>query len=1066
MKNFKDRPHLWWLGLAVLLLVAESVLFYAIWASFAERDQWSIHTYQVLEEIESFQSTLKDAETGQRGYLLTAKDEYLEPYLHAIQVIPIELDELRKLTSDNPAEQSRIEILRSLIAKTLGEARKTIDLRRTGHAAAAVDLVSTDRGNQTMNQIRTVIQAMKAQELSLLDWRNERRLATARSMILVMTLGAGILLLVLLAGSRSIDRSTTARARAEAAEKTQREWLQVTLASIGDGVIATDASGRITLINPVAALLTGWSPDEALSQPVETVFAIRNEETGNAVENPGLQAIRDGRIVGLANHTILISKDGRHIPLDDSGAPIVDASGKVRGAVLIFRDISEKKVREAELRRRDRMLRYSLDAILITGPERRIQSWNRGAFELYGWDEAEVRDKISCDFLRTSPPITEVDEVLLRQGQWRGELVHTCKDGTVVTVESRQVLLRDTEGRFDGVLEINRDITERKRAEQEMAWLASFPQRNVCPIAEVELLSGVVQYVNPAARDLFPDLLQRGFSHPWLAGLQQVPGTLAEKAGNSIFREITVGDRCYAQSVSPITEKQRLRVYGIDITKRKRAEEALHEQRQWLQVTLNSIGDAVLATDGKGKVTFLNPVAVKLTGWTEEQALGLPAQDVFRIINEQTREKAEDIIGRVLRERSVVSLANHTVIVTRDGREIPVEDSAAPIQDNDGNLLGVVLVFHDVAEKRRAQEALRESESQFRTLANAIPQLCWIANADGWITWYNQRWYEYTGTTPEQMEGWGWQAVHDPEVLPQVLKQWKDSIASGKPFDMVFPLRGADGVYRPFLTRGMPVCDRNGRVARWFGTNTDISERKRIEEALRRSNEDLEQFAYVASHDLQEPLRTITAYTQLLERMLPQPINADLQQYTDFIVSAASRMTALIRGLLEYSRAAKVRPVQSRPVAAEVALKAARENLGGSIEATHAVVTNDPLPQVFADRGQLTQVFQNLLSNSIKYRRPVVPPQVHVGAEHVDGEWVFRVKDNGQGFAPEYGEKIFRIFQRLHGGEVPGTGIGLAIVKTIVERNGGRVGANAEPGKGATFYFTLPGPRPEETTTT
>jgi methyl-accepting chemotaxis protein len=165
--------------------------------------------------------------------LLTAKGEYLEPYGIAIQAIPVELDELRKLTSDNPAEQSRIETLRSLVAKKLGELRKTVDLRRTGHAAAAVEIVSTDRGNHAMNQIRTVIQAMKAEELSLLDWRNERRLAT-RSMILVMTIGAGILLLVLLGGSRAIDRSTTARARAEAAEKTQREWLQVTLASIGD----------------------------------------------------------------------------------------------------------------------------------------------------------------------------------------------------------------------------------------------------------------------------------------------------------------------------------------------------------------------------------------------------------------------------------------------------------------------------------------------------------------------------------------------------------------------------------------------------------------------------------------------------------------------------------------------------------------------------------------------------------------------------------------------------------------------------------------------------------------
>jgi PAS domain S-box-containing protein len=137
--------------------------------------------------------------------------------------------------------------------------------------------------------------------------------------------------------------------------------------------------------------------------------------------------------------------------------------------------------------------------------------------------------------------------------------------------------------------------------------------------------------------------------------------------------------------------------------------------------------------------------------------------------------------------------------------------------------------------RKRAQEAVRQSEAQFRTLANAIPQLCWMANADGWIVWYNQRWYEYTGTTPEQMEGWGWQSVHDPEVLPKVLERWEGSIASGEPFDMVFPLRGADGVFRPFLTRVMPVRDRDGKVVRWFGTNTDITEQRKTEEALRQS---------------------------------------------------------------------------------------------------------------------------------------------------------------------------------------------------------------------------------------
>ena len=138
---------------------------------------------------------------------------------------------------------------------------------------------------------------------------------------------------------------------------------------------------------------------------------------------------------------------------------------------------------------------------------------------------------------------------------------------------------------------------------------------------------------------------------------------------------------------------------------------------------------------------------------------------------------------------------------------------------------------------KQKEETLKESEEQFRTLADSIPNLAWWANADGYIIWYNRRWYEYTGTTPKQMEGWGWQSVHDQQRLPKVLERWKASIATGEPFDMEFPLRGADGVLRPFLTRVVPLKDSAGLVLRWFGTNTDISEQKQAEEALRQSEE-------------------------------------------------------------------------------------------------------------------------------------------------------------------------------------------------------------------------------------
>ena len=269
---------------------------------------------------------------------------------------------------------------------------------------------------------------------------------------------------------------------------------------------------------------------------------------------------------------------------------------------------------------------------------------------------------------------------------------------------------------------------------------------------------------------------------------------------------------------------------------RTRAAAEIEDRSERLRTTLASIGDAVITTDTAGRVTGMNAVAEALTGWSTADAAGVPLAAVFNIVNEDTRRPVENPAFRALREGVIVGLANHTVLIARDGTERPIDDSAAPIRCKAGEVVGCVLVFRDITERHEAERRLRESERQFRTLAESIPQLCWMAEPDGHIFWYNRRWYDYTGTTPEQMEGWGWQSVHDPDVLPQVLERWKASIATGRPFDMVFPLRGKDGAFRPFLTRVEPVADDGGRVARWFGTNTDIGEVQRLEASEREAN--------------------------------------------------------------------------------------------------------------------------------------------------------------------------------------------------------------------------------------
>lgn len=380
-----------------------------------------------------------------------------------------------------------------------------------------------------------------------------------------------------------------------------------------------------------------------------------------------------------------------------------------------------------------------------------------------------------------------------------------------------------------------------------------------------------------------------------------------------------------------------------ELVERKRAEQRIAAEQAWFRITLASIGDAVITTDPKGLVTSLNSTAEHLTGWTSQAAVGQPMEKIFSIINELTGQKVDDPVGEVMQSGLVVGLAERTALVKRDGRLIPVEDSAAPIQDGDGEILGVVMVFRDVTEKRKIEQALAD-----------------------------------------------------------------------------------------------------------------------YAEKLERSNRELEQFAYVASHDLQEPLRKIRRFGELLSGLLGNALEEKPKDYLERMTSAADRMQEMIDDLLELSRVnsqgGDFIKVDLAEVAAEIV-----SNLETRIQAAQGQVALDPLPAIEADPIQMRQLLQNLIGNAIKYHKPGVPPRVRVSAQanppkNGNGATVtIQVEDNGIGFDEAQAERIFQPFQRLHGrGEYEGTGIGLSICRKIVERHKGRITAHSRPGEGSTFIITLP----------
>ena len=440
----------------------------------------------------------------------------------------------------------------------------------------------------------------------------------------------------------------------------------------------------------------------------------------------------------MANHAVVISRGGNRIPVEDSAAPIRDATGKLSGAVLVFRDVTERRTRQREreqllqaLQRQADMLRLSFDAIIVRRMDGAIESWNLGAELLYGFSENEALGRVTHELLRTvhPHPWPQFEAELREKGFWDGELRHFTEDGRELIVSARKQLISGADG-IERVLEVNRDITERKRAEIE-----SRAREQRLRLATDAAQLGIFEWTVPTDTVVWEN-------------------------------------------------KRMYEIFGIPET-----------------------------TDPVNRDRFvretLHPEDLQRFSQELEESMqpGALFRGAYRI------RRLNDGQWRWIQYFSKFEL-------TPDGKPI--------------RLLGVL---EDITERKRAEQELRESEAQFRTLANAIPQLCWTANADGWISWYNQRWFEYTGTNPQQMEGWGWQLVHDPHELPQIMERWKSSLATGEPFDMVFPLRGADGVFRPFLTRVMPVRDTQGKVVRWFGTNTDISPQRKIEEALRQNEE-------------------------------------------------------------------------------------------------------------------------------------------------------------------------------------------------------------------------------------
>ena len=817
------------LGLALLVLCVMGFTFYGDWQGLQLAYSETLRADELRHVTDLFLSAVKDAETGQRGFLLTGDAKYLYPYNSALLAIPGLLNNFEAATKPYPDQYARFQRLQRLTKEKLAELQRAVDLRSTKGREAAIAIVVTDEGQRAMEAIRSVCGEMAASQTEQLRIRTNEQNANAERLRAIVGTGCGVLFGIILVAVAVIQSARVRLERLTADIERSHGMLMTTFVSIGDAVITTDAKGNITFMNPVAQALTGWTQADAMGKPLAVVFHIVNEHTRAVVENPVTKVLEHGQVVGLANHTVLLAKDGRETPIDDSGAPIRDGSSQMLGVVLVFRD-----------------------------------------------------------------------------------------------------------------------ITERRKAEDSLA------------------------------------------------------------SSNAKIRDV-----------------------------------------------LESITDGFLALDEGWNFEYANAAAEKILGRPKEQIVGKTIWQDFPIL---LGSEVEANLRRVAADRT----PTHFDIF------YPPLNAWFEFNGYPSGEKGIAVYLNDISERKRSEEAIRRSEqalrngeARFRTALQTISDLVWTNNSNGQMSGEQPGWAGFTGQSFEQYQGYGWtKAVHPDDAQPTI-DEWNRSVAAEHQFVFEHRVKRFDGVYRVFSIRAVPVRNEDGTIREWVGVHTDVTDRRAAEAEisntnalLRRSNADLEQFAYAASHDLQEPLRMVSIYSQMLKKKYEGKIDSEADTFIQFAVDGARQMDLLLRDLLAYSQATSEEVKDpATGVSAAKALQKALVNLNAAIKEGGARVTHGDLPVISMAEIHLVQLFQNLVGNAIKYRGEQVP-FIHVGCRKEGSEWVFCVQDNGMGIEEQYLTQVFGVFKRLHGKQYPGTGIGLAICQRIVDRYGGRIWVESEPGRGSNFLFT------------